>query len=75
MAELPFGNYRPFVYPYLSVGSCKYAYSGPYNEQCEFYHKEYHMGGYIPTCLNQDVFGWCECSRCSKNARRVDNGN
>lgn len=68
MAGLPFGNYRPFD-PSLPIGSCNCAYSGPYNEQCEFYHKEYHMGGYISTCLNQDIFGWCECDRCPKNTK------
>ena len=68
MAKLPLGNYRPFDSS-LSVCSCNCACSGSYNDQCEFYHKEYHMGGYISTCLNQDVFGWCECNRCSKNTK------
>lgn len=73
MDKLPFGNYRPFD-PSLPVGSCNCAYSSPYNEQCEFYHKEYHMGGYVSTCLKQEVFGWCECNRCSENTRRADDG-
>lgn len=27
------------------------------------------MDGYISTCLNQDIFGWCECERCPKNKK------
>lgn len=70
--KLPMGKYRPFD-PSSSINSCNSACSSPYNEQCEFYHKEYHMGGYISTCLNQDVFGWCDCNRCPKNICRNKN--
>lgn len=68
MNKLPMGKYIPFD-PSSSIDSCDYTYSSPYNEQCEFYHKEYHMGGYISTCLDQDVFGWCNCDRCPKGRK------
>ena len=63
MIDIPLGVYRPFNNA-LTAEVCNCTYQNPYNEECKYYHKEYHMGGYISTCLKQDIFGWCNCEQC-----------